>query len=217
MARLIGCQLLLLHLSLPCPDPTFTGAQKSCDLYYNFVAALRWKDSSLEIAAFQRWLSFSNSKVQNFHMEDTHVLSINYCQLLNSVVSLDSKNSTELFDLGGGQDLSTSLLPQERGQALVGRNDSLVVVPHTSGLAEVTSGGVTRYTGKGSHYHSKVTQEHWAHFSAYCHPFKSLFPSLLLTSLQAQAVHAQEQRAHFYLTDVQPDPTEEALGSNDNS
>lgn len=90
MARLIGCQLLFFHLSLPCPDPTFTGAQRSCDLYYNFVAALRWKDSSLEIAAFQRWLSFSNSKVQNFHMEDTHVLSINYCQLLNSVVSLDS-------------------------------------------------------------------------------------------------------------------------------
>lgn len=95
-------------------------------------------------------------------MEDTHVLSINYCQLLNSVLPLDSNNSTELFDLGGSQDLSTSLLPQRTGQALVGRNDSLVVVPHTSGPAEVTSGGSPhhRYTGKGSYYHSKVTQEH---------------------------------------------------------
>lgn len=45
---------------------------------------------------------------------------------------------------------------------------------------------------------------------------KSLFPSLVLASLQAQAVHAQEQRAHFYLTHVQPDPAEEALASNSN-
>lgn len=78
------------------------------------------------------------------------------------MVPVDSNKSTELFDLGGDQDLSASLLPQGTGQVLVGRNDSLVVMPHTSGPAEVTSAGAPhhRYTGKESHYHSKVKQEH---------------------------------------------------------
>lgn len=134
------------------------------------------------------------------------------------MVNLDSNKSTELFDLGGDGDLLASLLPQGTGQIFRGRNDSLVVMPHASGPAEVTSVGAPHhgYTGKGSCYHSKAKQKHSAHFCAYCNPFKSLYPSSVLASLQARAVRAQEQRAQFYLMQVLPDAAEGALASNDN-
>lgn len=76
------------------------------------------------------------------------------------MVHLDSNKSTELFDLDGDQDLSISLLPQGTVQILGGRNNSLVAMPQASGPAEVTSEGAPhhRYTGKGSHYHSKVNK-----------------------------------------------------------
>lgn len=131
------------------------------------------------------------------------------------MVHLDSNKSTKLFDLGGDWDLLASLLPQGTGQILGGRNDSLVVMPHASGPAEVTSVGAPHhgYTGKGSHYHSKVKQKHT--FLCLLQSLQ-IYPSLVLASLQAQAVRAQEQRALFYLIHVLPDAAEEALASNDN-
>lgn len=97
---------------------------------------------------------------------------------------LDSNKSTELFDLGGDGDLLASLLLQGTGQIFRGRNDSLMVMPHASGPAEVTSVGAPHhgYTGKGSHYHSKVKQKHSAHF---CVKLPTAIPSNHFTHLQS--------------------------------
>lgn len=79
----------------------------------------------------------------------------------------------------------------------------------------MTSGGAPQHW-QGKPLPQQAKTKVLSTFLCLLQSLKSLFPSLVLASLQAQAVHAQEQRAHFYLTHVQPDPAEEALASNYN-
>lgn len=79
-------------------------------------------------------LLFKQQGSELSQLEDTHVLSIIYYQLFKLCGTSGQQQINQADRLGWRSGSFHNLLPQGTGQVLVGRNDSLVVMPHTSVL-----------------------------------------------------------------------------------
>lgn len=224
MERLIGDQLLLFHLSLPFQSAPFTGSPEVLWSLLQFFSSPQMKGQFI-IDHYIKYFSevpllFKQQSSELAQLKDTHLLTIIINQLFKLCGTSEQQQINRAVWLGWRSRYFSKPLTPKSSTDL--REEEWQPCRNTSRkwrhyCRDDLSGSTTsRLHWKRSHYHSKVKQKHWAHFCAYCNPFKSLFQYLVLAPLKAQAVRAQEQRAHFYLIHVQPDPAEAVLASNGN-